>query len=111
MALPDAVARFEKQKESAKQDAENKRKQKEKEKQAAQAREQAEASKQQEIVNLAARLGKAGETLQQFADNPHASQAQVAASIGVTRQAVGQHLVKLEQEGVIERNGQGVVVK
>lgn len=45
-----------------------------------------------------------------YAKNPMATQAQVAQALGVTRQAIGQQLDKLEAEGIIKRDGQGVDV-
>jgi len=70
--------------------------------------EQAVASREQEVDNLLASLGKAGETLRLFLASPDLTQSKVAQELSISRQAVGQHLAKLEREGIIKRNGHGV---
>jgi len=117
-ALPQIAVKYEKGKETlAKAQAdERKRKAKEKarkvaesERQAQASQAQADESRAQSERKLLASLGKAGATLEQYIGNPRATQESVAQELGITRQAVGQHLRKLEQAGVIERsNGAGV---
>jgi hypothetical protein len=45
-----------------------------------------------------------------YGENPLATQASAAQAVGVTRQAVGQSLAKLEQAGQVRRNGHGVEI-
>ena len=97
VALPSTVERYCNQRERECEKAQQERKAKAKERQQV-----------QELDNLVASLGKAGETLRLYADNPHLSQVKVAQELGISRQAVGQHLAKLEQAGVIKKNGNGV---
>ena len=85
---------------------------------AEQARIQAEAVKeeaeqrqhQDELDKVLAELGKSGDILAQFLDNPTLTQAEAAQALGLSRQTVGYHLSKLEDAGIIKRNGQGVEV-
>jgi len=116
-ALPETVETYAKRNQALAQTQANERKRKQKEKEckseesARRARErqaQLEESKGQAERQLVASLGKAGETLQEYLANPTQSQASVAQALGITRQAVGQHLSKLEKAGVIKRNGQGI---
>ena len=49
-------------------------------------------------------------TLQAFAADPHATQADVGQAVGVSRATVGNYLAELEDMGKVKRNGQGVEV-
>jgi DNA-binding transcriptional ArsR family regulator len=111
VAIPDAVRRRENHRKQERQEAQEERKRKEKEALEALAREQAKATRRQEFDNLVESLGKAGETLRLFAANPMLTQAKAAQELGISRQAVGQHLTKLEQDGLISRNGDGIKVR
>jgi biotin operon repressor len=92
-AVPSAVARFEKGKRQAKE-----------------SREQSERERKQAMRNILSTLGKAGETLLLFASNPALSQASAAQELAISRQAVGQHLSKLETLGLVDRSNGGVKV-
>ena len=71
-------------------------------------KEQASASREQAFDSLVKKLGKAGATLAVYRANPQATQASVAQALNVSRQAIGQHLARLERDGLIARNGNGV---
>lgn len=107
-ALPQTVQKFEKGKEDAKSEAKKERERKRKDKERKDKASQAQA--QQELGKRLASLGNAEETLRQYIANPRATQASVAQELGISRQAVGHHLRKLEQAELIDRNGQGVQV-
>lgn len=118
-ALPETVQKFEKSRENANLDAqkEKERKRKEKERKEHERRGQAQAREmqeqrqlEQELVKRLESLGNAVETLRQYAGNPKATQASVAQELGISRQAVGQHLRKLEQANLVKRDGQGIEV-
>jgi len=118
-ALPQITQKHEKGKQTLAQAQLDERKRKAKEKERKQeantrqfeeSRTQLEASKRQQERNLVATMGNAGATLGQYIANPRATQESVAQELGITRQAVGQHLRKLESRGVITRNGRGVEV-
>jgi len=94
--LPVTVRRYEHQQQEEVQVA-----------QAARKKAQAERKRQQELVKRMARLGKAQATLMQLSVNPAQSQASIAQALSISRQAVGQHLERLEQAGAIRRNGDG----
>jgi DNA-binding transcriptional ArsR family regulator len=64
-----------------------------------------------ELTRKLAELGKSGEILTPFLDNPMLTHSAAAQILGVTRQVVSYHLGKLENAGVIERNGNGVRLK
>jgi DNA-binding transcriptional ArsR family regulator len=98
-AVPITVARFEKAKAKARQEADKKRKDKE-----------SKRKQEQAQGNVLSTLGKAGETLALFADNPALSQASAAQALSISRQAVGQHLRKLEALGLVSRDNGGVEV-
>ena len=55
-------------------------------------------------------VGKARETARYFEDNPTATQASAAGTLGISRRTVGNHLAALETAGLIRRNGQGVEI-
>jgi biotin operon repressor len=109
-AVPSTIARFEKAKAREKQAKDQARKERDKEKQAKESREQSERKRMQEMRNILPTLGKAGETLALFADNPTLSQASAAQTLAISRQAVGQHLSKLESLGLVDRSNGGVRV-
>ena len=109
-ALPQTVANYRNQRASERQEEKAERNRKERERKQKQAQEQASARHAQDFDNLVASLGKAGETLRLYVDNPMQSQASVAQALGISRQAVGQHLSRLEQEGLVKRNGKGVEI-
>ena len=66
------------------------------------------AEETERIDGALQRLGKAGEILRIYLTDPASKTADVAQSIGVTRQTVTYHLDKLERDGVIRKNGSGV---
>ena len=120
-ALPETVQKFEQGKaEERRQKAEDRRKRAEERRQAAEAeakrreteRQQMEAQRRQMETQgqIVASLGQAVGTLRYFAGNPMATQAQAAASLGVSRRTVGTHLASAEKLGAIKRNGHGVEV-
>jgi len=75
------------------------------------AKEEAEQRQHQdELDKVLAELGKSGDILAPFLDNPALTQAEVAQMLGLSRQTVGYHLGRLEEAGVIKRNGHGVEV-
>lgn len=68
-------------------------------------------AEEQELSRRLSRLGKAGATLRLLAASPTKAQSQIAQELSISRQAVAQHLSRLEQAGAIERNnGDGVRV-
>jgi len=69
---------------------------------------QDDASNAQALDKLVASLGKAGATLALFLASPDLTQASAAQELDISRQAVGQHLARLERDGVIRKNGHGV---
>ena len=74
-------------------------------------KEESEQRKQEdELGARLAELGKSGDILTPFLDDPMLTCAKAAQILGVTRQVVSYHLGKLEKAGVIERNGSGVTV-
>ena len=102
-ALPDVTA-------THRQRAASERKRKASERKRKASKRQAELARVQGLSNLVASLGKAGATLALYAERPLLSQSKAALELGISRQAVGQHLAKLESDGVIKRNGRGVEV-
>ena len=52
-------------------------------------------------------MGKARETARYFEDNPTATQASAAGTLGISRRTVGNHLAALESAGLFRRNGRG----
>jgi len=96
-AVPEVVARFEQAAERERQETQEARK-----------RKAAERKQAQAMNKRLATLGKAKETLALFAANPTLSHSQAAQELGISRQAIGQHLARLEAEGLIKRNGSGV---
>lgn len=98
-ALPDVVATHRQQAQAERKQRASERKQR-----------ASERKRAQELGKLVASLGKAGETLALYSANPTLSQGKAAQVLGISRQAVGQHLAKLEQAGLIKRNGNGVEV-
>lgn len=64
----------------------------------------------QEVAQPLPQLSKRDQVLDYFLRNPLASQQEAANVIGISRQAVGQHLQGLEKAGAIKRNGHGVQV-
>jgi hypothetical protein len=72
---------------------------------------QAERKKAQERRKALSSLGKARATFEQLVANPEQSQATIAQALSISRQAVGNHIAKLEQVGAIRRNdGEGIEV-
>lgn len=109
-SIPQAVSRFEQARANERQEAQAERKQRAKERKERERQAQAARKQRQDFDKLVSNLGNAGATLAQYAANPTQSQSSVAQTLGITRQAVSQHLVKLEQEGIIKRNGNGVEI-
>lgn len=107
-ALPETVARFEKAKAKTRQEAASERKRRARERQEAASEAKAARKHEKALVKQLERLGKAAETLALYADNPLLEQSKAAQAVGVSRQAVGQHLAKLEELELVERNGGGV---
>lgn len=97
-ALPDAVARFEKQKAEVKVETAKKKQERRREK--------------QKLAEIQQSLDSLGETAVQIlgavATNGQQSHAEIAKAIGIKRQSVSYHLQKMEDMGLIKRNGQGV---
>lgn len=109
--LPETIKKHESQRqvEASQKQAERKQRQAERKKVAR--AEQEEARKRQERGKLLASLGNAEATFVKLCQDPTQSQASIAQDLSISRQAVGQHLNKLEELGAIERgNGQGVVI-
>ena len=102
-AVPDAVARFEQARASERQEAAKERKERAREK-------QVDANQAQEVSKLLPMRGKIRQTLRQYAIDPMQTQSSVAQKIGLSRQAVGEHLTRLEGLGLIRRNGRGIEV-
>jgi CRP-like cAMP-binding protein len=74
---------------------------------------QEEEERRQDDANLEqmlASLGKSGEVLAVFIDSPTLTHDEAADMLGITRQTVGYHLRKLEANGLIRRNGNGIEV-
>lgn len=55
-------------------------------------------------------LGPVGALLEFYADNPRATQAEAAGTVGRSRQWVGQRLAEMESAGRIKRNGDGIEI-
>jgi len=100
-AIPATVTQY----KVRRQEEKEKTKKAKKEKQAEKRREQ-EASAE----TLFESLGSAGATLMLYLDHPQMAQKDAAQELGISRQAVGQHLRKLEKAGAIGRNGRGIEV-
>lgn len=99
-ALPKVVTKHERQRQEEATKAQAERKAR-----------QAERKKEQERRKKLASLGKARATFEQLVANPEQSQASIAQALSITRQAVGNHMAKLEQAGAIRRNnGESVEV-
>lgn len=103
-ALPGVAAKWESDKakvkvDNAKNKAENKR--------LKEAQEQKEAQERKAADELAQRLGALGATTRQVLDewtrNPGQAQADIAQTIGESRQVVGYHTAQLEKAGLIAR--------
>lgn len=62
----------------------------------------------QDVAQPLPQLSKREQVLDYFLRNPLATQQEAADALKVTRQAVGQHLRKLEESGAIKRNGHGI---
>jgi len=82
-ALPDAIGKFETKREKEREIARQAREQKRKDK-----------KRERELLQRLENMGNAIGTLQQYASNPQATRENVAQELGITRQAVGQHLKK-----------------
>lgn len=108
-SLPQVVSRFEQAKTNAAQETSRERKRRTTERKAKAKTEQAQSEKQQVRARLLSSLGKARATYVKLEADPGRSQADIAAELGISRQAVSQHIHKLEQAGVLTRNGGGGV--
>lgn len=105
VALPEAMKR--RTVTTAAEKAERERKRIKRRTQAEASQREIEATEAQEQRNLLATLGKAKATLMLYNANPTLTQESAGQRLGISRQAVGQHLVTLEESGIIERgNGQ-----
>lgn len=98
VALPDTLSRYERRKREASEEQKAERQ-----------RKRAERQRAQEQRQQLATLGKAAETLRLLAANPRQTQATIGEALGITRQAVGKHIERLEKAGAIKRNGAGTV--
>lgn len=69
---------------------------------------------QRDLANLRRQgvkeLSTAQRILQEYERNPALRVSEVAKAVGVTRQAVNYHLGKMENNGIVKRNGHGVEV-
>lgn len=84
-----------------------KRHERDKKRQAEESKRKASARRAQEKAKAAkalAKMGKAAETLRLYTDNGTLTQARAAQLLGISRQAVGGHLAKLEKAGFISRD-------
>lgn len=97
-ALPDTVSRFEKKKTEEKADGAKKKQRRGREK--------------QRLTEVQQTLDNLGQTARQIlgvvATNSQQSHADIAKEVGIKRQSVSYHLQKMEEMGLIKRNGQGV---
>lgn len=109
-ALPDTISHRDRTQASDKKAKASARAAAIKAKKAAATKEQADALAQQQVVKDKVLKGKTLATFMQYKENPTQSQASVASAIGVSRQAVGQHLAKMENAGIIKRNNGRVEV-
>jgi len=99
-ALPRTVKGYERQKQEEARAAQAERK----------AHQEARQKEKERRKKLAS-LGNARATFEQLLANPEQTQASIAQTLSITRQAVGNHMQKLEQLGAIRRNnGEGVEV-
>lgn len=102
-AVPHAIETHQRlrreEKEASKRNKENKRRRRETKNRERETREK-----------MLGNLGSARETLRAIAENPDATQAQIAQAVGISRRTVVNHIGKLEEMGLIERNGKGVRV-
>lgn len=108
VALPETISRYERRKQAEATEAQSARKRAQMERQAAARQEQEERKRAQEWSKRLSSLGNARATFEQLMSNPAQSQAVIAQSLSITRQAVGNHFEKLERLGAIKRNGDGV---
>lgn len=100
-AMPSTVASYEARRQEEKEKAKREREEKQAEK---------EYKQRESNETLFESLGSAGATLALYFDHPQMTQKDAAQELGISRQAVGQHLRKLEQVGAIRRNGKGIEV-
>jgi Skp family chaperone for outer membrane proteins len=128
VALPVTVARHEKALEAARAEVKRKRaetraerdrkgaeaRQQRAEAEAEAARKEAEALRQrleadrQRLEGTLESLGSAAETLRRYLETPRATQAEMAATLGTSERTIRNHLGRLEDLGIVKRNGQGV---
>jgi DNA-binding transcriptional ArsR family regulator len=98
-ALPEAVQKFERQR--AEDRAEKRRERRER-------REQ--RKREAELRQKVAELGRTGDVLALYLDDPTLTNAEAGEKLGITRQTVAYHLEKLEEEGLVKSNGNGIEV-
>jgi biotin operon repressor len=95
------LASIEEEKAEAREERESKRREK------ALAKEQAPT---QDLAQALPQPSTREQVLAFYLRNPLASQQEAADAVGVSRQAIGQHLQALSKQGIIERNGHGVKI-
>jgi len=116
-ALPATVSRHEKGKAEAKAEADRKRAEADRqraERQAETIRQQLEAERKlaerdrQRAVAALENLGNMAETLKLYLERPKATQSEAAATLGMSERTIRNHLGRLEDMGIVKRNGRGV---
>lgn len=105
--IAQSKARSEKQREAREKRVRSEREASEKQREAS---EKQRATVAQEQENTLRSLGSERETYSAYLENPGATQAQIAEIIGKSRRTVVSHTAKLEQQGIIKRNGNGLEV-
>lgn len=98
-ALPDAVSKFERKRAEERRERRRKRRERRKERQ-----------HREKLASKIDKLGRTGDVLALYRDDPTLTQAEAGEKLGISRQTVSYHLSKLENEGLIESNGRGIEV-
>jgi DNA-binding transcriptional ArsR family regulator len=107
-ALPEVTERYRQTREAERDAKVSKRHAKARQAEAkARQRQAKDAQRQRQTL---AKLGKSAPVFELYCASPMLTQAKAAEELGISRQAVGYHLSKLEEGGVIRRNGEGVEV-